>query len=307
MNILTHNNTRPVLLSVVRLLHNLLVSVQGFSKRVVDKKLEAPATARAYWVQDGQTSPVKLLISLLSCTIQHESGFPGGKEDRSSDLAVEILRILYVLRVGTFLNEDWCKSAVVKVLELPMADDRSYNCILGGVNLLMDAPGEFGDFLIECSGDAILLDILVRQVDGVVSSSKSGNSVATAMVPSLVVLNKFSTHSETFCQRVKDFVFPQDCEEKFWSKAREEVSRSNGQDVGAKNMSPLDAPKGTLRWKLIRLMTWTESHTKRTTAELLWTLCGQDAQEFVLRTGFGNAMPMLGLQGLVEMPSGFGA
>ena len=38
--------------------------------------------------------------------------------------------------------------------------------------------------------------------------------------------------------------------------------------VGARNMSPLDAPRGTVRWKLIRLMTWTESNVKRCACEV---------------------------------------
>ena len=219
---------------------------------------------------------------------------------------VEILRALYVLRAGNSLSEDWCRTIVLDVIRLPASDERAYNCALGGVTLLMDAPGDYGDYLVENDADQTLLNILQLQVSAVVSSSRSGNQVATAMVPSLVVLTKFATHSSDFRRRVKEFIFPPECEQDFWSKAREEVSRAKGQGVGAKNMKPLDAPKGSLRWKLIRLMTWTESHTKRTTSELLWTLCDKSAQEFVLRTGFGNAMPMLGIKGLVEMPSGFG-
>ena len=144
------------------------------------------------------------------------------------------------------------------------------------------------------------------QVSDVVKSSRCGNTVATALVPSLVVLNRFSQDSPLVLQQVREAIFPPSAEVAFQEKAAAETAKVNGQGVGAKNMSPLDAPRDSLRWKLIRLMTWTESHTKRVVSELLWTLCHGDAKEFVLRTGFGNAMPMLGLKGLVEMPSQFG-
>lgn len=41
-------------------------------------------------------------------------------------------------------------------------------------------------------------------------------------------------------------------------------------------LAPSDAPPGTLRWYLIRLMTSTDSTIKRLSSELLFELCGQD-------------------------------
>jgi Guanine nucleotide exchange factor synembryn len=69
------------------------------------------------------------------------------------------------------------------------------------------------------------------------------------------------------------------------------------------NMSPADAPRGSLRYKCIRLLTWTESHTKRWMAELLWMLCDANAEEYTYRVGMGNAMPLLHARGLVELPT----
>lgn len=64
---------------------------------------------------------------------------------------------------------------------------------------------------------------------------------------------------------------------------------------------PLDAPWGSLRWKLIKLMTSNDSNLKRCASELLWTICGS-SDKFVRRTGYGNAVHMLGIKGLVQLP-----
>eukprot|EP00957_Ditylum_brightwellii_P078008 5929126-Ditylum_brightwellii.AAC.1 len=70
-------------------------------------------------------------------------------------------------------------------------------------------------------------------------------------------------------------------------------------------MSPIDNPsKRTLRYKVIKLMTWSESNIKRLSAELMWILCNSDPTEFILRTGFGNAVHMLGMRGFVNIPEG---
>mmetsp|Transcript_31111 Transcript_31111/g.47649 ORF Transcript_31111/g.47649 Transcript_31111/m.47649 type:complete len:127 (+) Transcript_31111:2-382(+) len=124
-------------------------------------------------------------------------------------------------------------------------------------------------------------------------------------MPILVVLKKFASTNSKILKSVKEFIFPLDAEtDTFQPKAKAEMGKCGHQGLGAKNMAPLDAPKGSLRWKLIRLMTWTESYTKRATGELLWTLCGNDPREFVLRTGFGNALPLLSLKGHIQLPAG---
>jgi hypothetical protein len=112
------------------------------------------------------------------------------------------------------------------------------------------------------------------------------------------VVNKFCIRSEAFRRKAKLFIFPQEAEERFLNLVAEAATQQ------AKNMHPLDAPKGTLRWKLVKLMSWTEGHVKRTAGELLWTLCDQKEQEFVQRIGLGNALPILCTKGLVELPSG---
>ena len=352
ITLLMENNAASVLLSVVRLLHNLLGSVPGLAKRVSTNSKNSNGTVvalypvpkddegkRGPWMddsiadntndQDGTASDdgidtVSLLFRLMAWHIQ-----PPFPNERRSDLVVEILRTLYVLRAGLTLGQTYNRKVLLDVLSM---DEAAFDCKLGCVTLLMDAPQGFGKALLSADNDnddkknnnatdsrsstsrssasspvvKELLSIMEIQVSDVVKSSRCGNTVATALVPSLVVLNRFSQDSPLVLQQVREAIFPPSAEVAFQEKAAAETAKVNGQGVGAKNMSPLDAPRDSLRWKLIRLMTWTESHTKRVVSELLWTLCHGDAKEFVLRTGFGNAMPMLGLKGLVEMPSQFG-
>ena len=80
-------------------------------------------------------------------------------------------------------------------------------------------------------------------------------------------------------------------------KVKAEIVNQTEGKVNAKNMAPLDARKGSLRWKLIRLMTWTESNMKRSGSELLWTLCDDDLTQFY-------AVHFLGMKGCVALPKG---
>jgi hypothetical protein len=68
-------------------------------------------------------------------------------------------------------------------------------------------------------------------------------------------------------------------------------------------MGPLDAPKDTLRGKLVMLLSWAESYIKRCTAEFLWALCNSSANEYVHRVGMGNALPLLNAKGLASIPT----
>jgi hypothetical protein len=70
-----------------------------------------------------------------------------------------------------------------------------------------------------------------------------------------------------------------------------------------RNMTPIDAPNGTLRWKLIQLLTWPNSFVKRLTGELLFLLCHNSQQEFIRRVGIGNAVAILSLKGLIDLPA----
>jgi hypothetical protein len=219
-------------------------------------------------------------------------------------LVTEILKVLYVLRAGKDLTDEASWKPVLQLLSLENDDKQSYECKLGAITLLMDAPQDSVDVIMEHENLVeSFLKILERQVSYVVDNTLLGNASAAALTPILVVLNKFCNANPVLCQCVKNRIFPPQLEDAFWAKAESVPASHSSVAIGANNMSPLDAPKGTLRWKLIRLMTWMESNVKRTANELLWTVCGKNGREFVLRTGIGNAMPFLGIKGLVPMPS----
>jgi hypothetical protein len=147
-----------------------------------------------------------------------------------------------------------------------------------------------------------------------------------------VVLNECCTHSKTARAAVKEAVFPNP-----WSpsqtqqggaavtvEATVEAAAGMGARQAARGpMDPTDAPEGTLRARLIGLMTSLDSSLKRCAAELLFLLCDEDrkcysvpailltmlcsrrlimchslADEFTGRTGFGNAVALLQIKGL---------
>ena len=161
-------------------------------------------------------------------------------------------------------------------------------------------------YLVDNGGIKPLVDIMAYQTSMVVverTGSSSGD--AAAVVPILLVLLKLVQSDANALQVVKDEVFPPDAEKTFLQKSKAEISKGETEGkVNAKNMAPFDSPRGTLRWKLIRLMTWTESNVKRSACELLFALSNADPTQFVLRTGFGNAIHFLGIKGCVNLPAG---
>jgi hypothetical protein len=239
-----------------------------------------------------------LLIHVLMWALRATPAFPGEASDRRADLVVEILRISYVLRAGRNVeSESSMAKLIAYFLKLPNSEERAYRCKLATISLLMDAPAEYSDEMVDKKMVLPLLAVLDIQVTRVVESTQIGSVAAAAVVPIMSVVNKFCIHNEAFRSKTKLFIFPQEAEERFLNLV------AGAETQHTKNMHPLDAPKGTLRWKLVRLMTWTEGHVKRTAGELLWTLCDQKEQEFVGRIGLGNALPILCVKGLVELPS----
>jgi len=173
--------------------------------------------------------------------------------------------------------------------------------------LLLNAPEGYGRYLVDNDGIAPLVDILSRQTSLVVIERNHNSSDdAATVVPVTLALLRLVKTNDAARRAVKDEVFPPGAtEEAFARRASAEMAKGVTEGASrAKNMAPLDAPRGTLRWRLVRLMTWVDSNVKRSACELLWMLCGEDATEFVLRTGFGNAIHFLGIRGCVNMPAG---
>jgi hypothetical protein len=236
----------------------------------------------------------------------------GESSDSRSELVLEILCALFAMDAGVssitqYSQETMTQLGIIlcELLKLSSSDARVYQCKLAVVALLLNAPNEYAEYLATTGGITQLVEIMAYQLSVVViERTGSGAEDAAAVVPILLVLQKLSQASPTVLKIVKDKVFPPDEESVFQEKVKAEIVNQTEGKVKAKNMAPLDAPKGSLRWKLISLMTWTESNVKRSGSELLWTLCDDDPTQFVLRTGFGNAVHFLGMKGCVALPKG---
>jgi hypothetical protein len=177
LRMLLQSNTTPVVLSLIRLLHSALDSVPEIGPKLdsccVDYEVgSAPWTPTS---PDDHSEAITfryILLGVLTWTLTSYPPFPGDASDRRADLAVEILRIFYILRVG----KDWSCVAdthPVKVLmNVPGRDDpRSYQVKLATVTLLMDTPPSFAAFFLENGMDA-LLQILDQQVSEVVDQTR---------------------------------------------------------------------------------------------------------------------------------------
>jgi hypothetical protein len=83
----------------------------------------------------------------------------------------------------------------------------------------------------------------------------------------LIVCTNFVQSSPAAKQAVKRIIFPNPVPEPLPGE------ESKGGDLSRKNMAPRDAPRHTLRYYLIQLMTSLEAVTKRYATELLYALC----------------------------------
>ena len=302
------------LFSVVRNVHHLISaypqSISKMERALETLTVEQNAGEKTYGLSE-------VLIATLAWAYRStdsEVPFPGvAQSDRRSDLVLEILRALYVLGSSNPSNRLPSDDTMTQVgiilcelLQFSSGDERVYQIKLAVVALLLNAPKEYTQYLVNNGGIQQLVDILSYQTSlVVVERTGSSSEDAAAVVPILLVLLKLVQSNESALAIVKNEVFPPDAEEVFQAKATAEIAKGETEGkVNAKNMAPLDAPRGTLRWKLIRLMTWTESNVKRSACELLYALCDNDSTQFVLRTGFGNAIHFLGIRGHVNLPAG---
>jgi len=303
----------PRLFSVLRNVHHLVSTVPA-SAALMDKAIDSlnEKTSSNDGEFESKYGLVEVLVDNLTWTVQSLPPFPGDKSDRRSEMALEILRSLFavdVRRASKYLpsNDTMTKIGVIlcDLLKLPNVDDRVHQCKLAVVALLLNAPEEYSGYLLANGGIIPLIDIMKYQASAIIARKRSRPDDAASIVPIMLVLGKLAQANETVLKMIRDEVFPLDAEKAFEEMAFAEVTKKKSEGkVKAKNMAPLDAPIGTLRWKLIRLMTWTESNVKRSVCELLWTLCGQDSTQFILRTGFGNAIHFLGIKGIVNLPAG---
>ena len=318
--LLKGNQPVPRLFSVMRNVHHLIASfpesVLKMEEALVELNegidIDIDNADNGGGTQNNVGLP-EILVATLAWTFRSEPPFPGNRvSDRRSELALEILRALYALNTCSARRqpspETMTQIGIVlcDLLHLSNSDERCYEIKLSVVALLLDAPKDYAGYLIETQSIKALVDIMSYQTSLVVlERTGSSSDDAAAVVPILLVLLKLTQSNNTALQMIKEEVFPPESEVTFEEKATAEIAKGVTEGkANAKNMAPLDAPRGTLRWKLIRLMTWTESNVKRSACELLWMLCEEDSTQFVLRTGFGNAIHFLGIRGHVDLPAG---
>lgn len=307
--LLKGNQPLSRLLSVVRNIHHLVSSYPS-SRAKMDRAIEMLMTDNIP-EKEEKHDLLQVLVATLAWAFQSKPTFPGDSSDRRAELALEILRALFAMDAEVSSKSHYSQETMTQLgiilcelLKLPNSDARVFQCKLAVVALLLNAPNEYAQYLAIHGGIKPLVDIMTYQLSVVVvERTNSGAEDAAAVVPILLALKKLAQASSAVLKIVKEEVFPPDAEFIFQEKVKAEMIKNQiGGQVKANNMAPLDAPKGTLRWKLIRLMTWTESNVKRSGSELLWTLCGGDPTQFVLRTGFGNAVHFLGVKGCVTLP-----
>ena len=309
IRILTQPSSAQLALSVVRNIHNIASFSNDTRKVVLNASREfqpSSTTQVAPWLSVSMNMRLisfrTLFEAILDWCVLSDPQYPGAKDDKRVELVDEILAFFYAIKAGKGISQSsQFGQTLLRLLDQKVehsSDHRIYQTKLQIVSILMDAESSFAEVLVERNAVSLLTDILQRQVTDIVENTRVDNSAVAATVPILACLNNFCKANKDFLSVVKAFIFPPEAEEAFQRKVEDQLSSSDGK----KNMGPLDAPAGTLRWKLAKLLTWTESYIKRCTGELMWTLCSSDPKEFVLRVGLGNAMPILNQRGLAQIP-----
>lgn len=277
-------STRAVQLANLRLLHNLMVSLPSFVKNLPQCKL-----SDAYDDEDINNNAVVPLTNINTvqdlllyhvdvCTRVEDGGGDDNNDDRHQEVVTELTRILYILRAGRTMD-----AQILKRLLLP-PESR-----LLAIMLLTDTPT---GTVMEMDVQSVLLDAFEAQVSAVVDHTLLGSEATSALTPVLMLFNNLCQSHNEFRQATRSRIFPNPIDLS--------AAAANPNET---RMTPADAPPGTLRNKCIRLLSWTESHTKRWMAELLWIVCDGNAEEYVQRVGLGNAMPLLNARGLMELPT----
>jgi Guanine nucleotide exchange factor synembryn len=291
-----------------------------------------PSSLRASDSSVDFTYEAVLVEIVMWCLPNTESSTDGARnntevDDRRSELALEILRIFYAARLGQRLYTDSRSNSasassigqqrrvamVLQLLQFQHSDDGPrpnppwLEVQDSAIALLMDAHPQLAATVFEAPrAFASLLSALERHVAQTVSSTRIDNAGAAALAPVLAVLLKFC-HAHAGCRNAtKVCVFPNPlpATSSSFSTAMTTPCESKAPDPSsAKSMKPCDAPEGSLRANMIRMLTWPHSHIKRFAGELLWVLCDQDSTEFVRRVGMGNAIVVLGSKGVVDLPT----
>lgn len=279
--------TSPSLFVLLQTLHLVMASSRKARGRVADLALTLvdgePKLDISPWIQSSDGDVTSLLCDLLTHFVSSKE-----KSEHDSFIILESLRCIYALGIGANLQPD--ETLPLALLRVLQEGDRDAQLVV--VSILTDfAPSVWSERLISLVH--VFTDLLFRQADQIIQNQWVDNRSAAALVPCLTVLYRNCLADSKFWDKVHSVVFPIESEANFQLLLLEAGSKK-------KNMQPMDAPEGTLRGHLVKLLVWPQSHVKRLVAELLWSLCRQDAVEFSHRVGIGNALPTLSSKGLVE-------
>jgi hypothetical protein len=322
LEIMMKTNAIPLALTLVRNLHSMTVSFPTARTSILDANVWCDplmATQLPPWAPREATTInfSQSCLALMRWSLDVQPSFPSeNPEDKRAELVIEILNCFYAMRKGQELVEPTSgftrdndnpslEHSIVRILQLKLParsntegfdetiSKRIVQCQLSAVSLLTDSDVSFGKYLVEIGSFEKLLEIFKRQVDDIVDNKRVDSTATAALVPILVVLNRYSVANSVVQQTVKAFVFPTETEKNLQQSIKENRKTK---------MSPLDAPKNTLRGKLIVLLSWVDGYIKRCSAELMWTLCDSNSSEFTVRVGLGNALPLLNSKGLSPIP-----
>ena len=320
LEILMKANSIPLALTLIRNLHSMAVSIPTARASILKANIrldQRTDTESPQWAPKESTTInfTETCLALLRWSLDAHPGFPSADpDDKGADLVVEILNCFYAMRKGQELAEPHSgysddggnvslSDSIIRILQLepPTINDENIDeiipqrierCQLSAISILMDSNVSFGKYLVENGSFGKLLEIFQRRVNDVVDNTKVDSTATATLVPILVVLNRYAAANSVVQENVKSFVFPAETEDDFEQKLKNRKSK----------MSPLDAPKDTLRGKLIALLSWVDGYIKRCSSELMWTICNADSSEFTYRVGLGNVLPFLNSKGLSPIP-----
>lgn len=250
---------------------HLTCTIDGLAKQFID-------------TENAINNTILLLAKLIR---EKKPPFPTGIN--RVDLSIEILKFLYGLisKEPSFDIEDtsnvYISELGVLLSEIILLNDnynqRVIDLKLSVIELLMHVKDTYTYFILANNVIQPILDLLKHQVSLIIIEKKTPSFYL--VMPILSLCGMLSRSSKQAKKIIKDFIFPNDPVD----------------PPVEKNLEPGDALEGTLRYMMIKLMTDFDSNVKRFANELLWELCSKDTDEFVKRTGLGNAIGFLQAQG----------
>ncbi|CAM9483465.1 unnamed protein product [Sphacelaria rigidula] len=201
---------------------------------------------------------------------------------------------------------------LVDALHLDHADPEVFLAKLQVLNLLLDMPDGFADVLMEYGALPRILQVVELRLARQAFHDGDDMDPAADLTPALLVLNKLVTASDDVKVAVKQAIFPPESD-KVWKEQLEREEAMLGSLSGEereraekaikdRRVHPVDAPRGTLRARLLSQMTAIESSSKAAASDLLYNLCSSE-EEFTTRCGFGNAVNTLRIKGRIFVPN----